>query len=508
MILKNAHKIQLKALTTILLGLFFFGSALGQEKSKINIHLADKQVYKKVGENDIFWLTGNVEYEHQGAIMQCDSSIYYRSENRFNAYGNVRINQGDTLMMTGDQMTYDGTSKILHITGNVFLSERKMRLSCKEIIYDRNINLAYYNTGGVLTQEDNRLSSVKGFYNATTKRFIFQQNVHLVNPEYEIIADTLEYASDSKIAYFLGPTEILADSTRIYCERGQYDTERDIAQLTQNAVITKKAQTIKGDNIYYEVKRGYGDITGNAFISDTVNNYVITGGRAKYREKPEYALVTDHPLYALNIDDDTLFITGDTLHVQTDADAKRKLRVYHNTKFYKRDFQGKCDSLLYAESDSTFYLYHDPVVWNEQNQLTADFIFMTTKSGDLDSLHMIGNAFLIAREDSIKYNQIKGRDMFGKFYSNELRTIFVEGNGQTVYYAYDEQEKEIGVNRADCSNLMIRIAESQVQRITFLTKPNATLYPPGQIPKGELFLKGFKQRFDEQLKGKADLLAP
>ena len=133
---------------------------------------------------------------------------------------------------------------------------------------------------------------------------------------------------------------------------------------------------------------------------------------------------------------------------------------------------------------------------------------MTTKSGDLDSLHMIGNAFLIAREDSIKYNQIRGRDMFGKFYDNELRSIFVEGNGQTVYYAYDEEEKQIGVNRADCSNLLIRLAESHVQRITFLTKPNATLYPPGQIPKGELFLKGFEQRFDEQMKSKADLLAP
>ena len=119
---------------------------------------------------------------------------------------------------------------------------------------------------------------------------------------------------------------------------------------------------------------------------------------------------------------------------------------------------------------------------------------------------MIGNSFLIALEDSTKYNQIKGRNMYGKFYENELRTIYVAGNGQTVYYAYDESDKEIGVNRADCSNLIIRMLESKVQRVTFLTKPNATLYPPGRIPRGELFLKGFRARFNERMNSKEELI--
>jgi hypothetical protein len=181
------------------------------------------------------------------------------------------------------------------------------------------------------------------------------------------------------------------------------------------------------------------------------------------------------------------------------------VRVYRNTRFFKSDFQGKCDSLIYTEQDSTFHLYHEPVVWNAANQLSADFIFMTTRNGNMDSLHMIDNAFLIALEDSSKYNQIKGRDMYGKFFENELRLIYVMGNGQTVYYAYDEEDKEVGVNRADCSNLIIRIKESKVERVTFITKPDAVLYPPYKIPKGELFLRGFNPRYEEQLKGKTDL---
>jgi len=506
LIQQTPNNILLKALATFLLGLFLFLPSQAQNKKKIVIRQADIHEYKKINGEDVAWLVGNVEYEHEGAIMNCDSSIYYRSQNRFEAFNNVRINQGDSIRMQGDKMTYDGTSKLMHITGNVWLTDGTMRLSCNEIIYDRAQNLAYYNSGGILTQDDNKLSSRLGFYNATTKRFVFQDSVRLVNPEYRIIADTLHYGSDNKTAYFFGPTEIIADSTSIYCEKGQYNTLKDIAQLTKKAIIIKKAQTIKGDSIYYQVKKGFGDITGNAYISDTVNKYVITGGRARYRENPEYALVTQNPLYALNIEDDTLYITGDTLNVVADVDLKRKVRVYRNTKFYKRDFQGKCDSLIYTETDSVFNLYNEPVVWNENNQLTADFIFMTTKKGNLDSLHMIGNAFLIALEDSTKYNQIKGRNMYGKFYENELRTIYVAGNGQTVYYAYDESDKEIGVNRADCSNLIIRMLESKVQRVTFLTKPNATLYPPGRIPRGELFLKGFRARFNERMNSKEELI--
>ena len=500
------HSISARALTYLMLGLFVSAQVYGQDK-RISIKHADNQEYRKTDGNDVFWLVGNVVYEHEGSIMKCDSSIYFRSENRFSAFGNVRINQGDTLHMQGDQLEYDGTSKLLHIIGNVRMNDGQMNLSCQEIIYDRNQDIAYYNAGGTLVQGDNFLVSKMGFYNAASKIFTFRDSVRLRNPKYNIEADTLRYGSENRIAYFQGPTYIRSDSATIYCEKGNYDTYNDIAKLTKHARIDKKAQTIKGDSIYYQVKQGAGEIFGHAYLSDTINKYVINGGYAKYRETPESALITQRPLYKLAIEDDSLFITGDTLRIELDANMKRKIRVYRHTRFFKSDFQGKCDSLIYTQEDSTFHLYHQPVVWNENNQLTADFIFMTTRKGNLDSLFMVGNAFLIAMEDSTKFNQIKGRNMYGKFVENELRSIYVSGNGQTVYYAYDEQDKEIGVNRADCSDLLIRIVESKVERVTFLTKPDATLYPPREIPKGELFLKGFNQRFREKLPSKEAMLA-
>lgn len=503
---KKTYNISQQALTFFLLGLFFFTLAQAQEKKKIVIRQADKQTYQKQGVNDVFWLVGHVVYEHDGAVMSCDSSIYMRSANTFSAFGNVHINQADTIQLHGDMMEYDGDTRLLILRGNVRLFDGKMNLTCNEIVYDRNLGYAFYSDGGILNQSANKLVSRVGSYNTNSKRFTFRDSVRLTNPNYHIVTDTLQYGSENEIAYFLGPTSIISDSTTIYCERGDFDTKRDVANLTKCGEIVKKAQTIRGDSIHYKAKTGIGRIYGNAYIQDTLNKYVITGGYAEYVEKPEFALVTKRPLYSLQMEKDSLFLTGDTLRVTTDSLKKRRVRVYNHARFYKSDFQGKCDSLIYTEQDSAFYLYQSPVVWNQNNQLTADFIFMTTRKGNLDSLHMIGNAFMIAREDSLKYNQIKGRDMYGLFNENELRSIYVSGNGQTLYYAYDDEEKQIGINRADCSNLRILIAESKVKRVAFLTKPNATLYPPGRIPQGELFLRGFNPRYAETFKNKEDLL--
>lgn len=505
MITRKRHKFFYNALTCLVLGLFVSTNAVSQNKN-ISIKNADSQTYKQVDGNDIVWLVGNVIYEHEGALMTCDSSIYFRSENRFNAFGNVRINQGDTLIIQGDMLEYDGSTKLMHLTNNVEMQDGDMTLFCEEITYNRQDATAYYTTGGTFKQNENTLVSKKGFYNANNKRFTFKDSVRLRHPSYTIDADTLRYGSETNITYFSGPTTIKTDSALIYCESGSYDTQNDIAILTQNARIEKQAQTIKGDSIYYQMGLKQGQLYRNVSITDTVNKYVITGGYGAYTEHPESAIITQKPIYRLDIEGDTLFITGDTLRVALDTNMKRRIRVYRHTRFYKSDFQGKSDSLIYTQQDGTFHLYHNPVVWNEDNQLTADFIFMTTRKGHLDSLFMLGNAFLIALETADKYNQIKGRNMYGKFVDNELRSIYVSGNGQTVYYAYDEQDKEIGVNRADCSDLLIRIKTNKVERVTFIKKPNATLYPPGQIPKGELFLKGFNQRFSEKLPSKEAFL--
>ncbi len=83
-------------------------------------------------------------------------------------------------------------------------------------------------------------------------------------------------------------------------------------------------------------------------------------------------------------------------------------------------------------------------------------------------------AFIINQEDSVKFNQIKGKTMVCHFRNNELSKIVVNGNGQTVYYAKDK-DQFIGVNIAQSSDLVITVKENKPDVIRFITKPISSI---------------------------------
>jgi len=104
---------------------------------------------------------------------------------------------------------------------------------------------------------------------------------------------------------------------------------------------------------------------------------------------------------------------------------------------------------------------------------------------------MYSSSFIISKEDSARFNQVKGKNLTGYFKDNKLRKVYVEGNGQTIYYA-KEKNKRTGVNKADCSDLLIYLKDNQVESITLLNKPDGTMYPPLELDPKELRLKDFK----------------
>ena len=489
----------------LLLPVFFFLSASAQKKKKKIKYTAEESVYEKNGDNDVIKLYKAVRFEHEGAVMTCDSAYFYRKENSFDAFSNIHVNQGDTVNVYCDEMNYNGTTKILDAEGNVRFSDKSMSLVTPSIRYNREDGSAVYTKGANITDPDNTLFSKIGVYNTKSEWFIFKDSVRLNSQKYSITADTLLFNSASGLARFRGPSLIESDSGYINCNYGDYDTQNDIAYFSNRCEIHDKASVLIGDTVYFNQTTGVGDLYGNVYMSDSIQRYTITGQHAYFQEEPEYALVTGDPLYTM-IDDqgDSLHIHGDTLRINTRLNGDRLILVYNNSKFFKSDFQGKCDSLVFDERDSTLRMYTEPVLWNGKSQLTANDIYMTLRNGKLDSIFMIKNAFILSQVDSVKFDQVRGKDMKGKFYDSELRSLFVIGNGQIVYTVVDDGKQQ-GINRADCSNIIVRLKNSEISEVVFMTKPNAKMYPLKDIPQGELILRGFNSRLDEKPNSKEDL---
>ncbi len=465
--------------------------AFSQKVKTIIIDNADITEFDNTGGEQRSRLLGNVKFRHEDVFMSCDSAHFFPELNTLNAYSRVHIWRGDTLDIYGDYLKYKGNTRLAEMRNNVILDDKENHLTTDKIDYDLENDLAYYFDGGTIVNGNNNLVSELGYYYSKEKLFFFKDSVIITNPDYTMYSDTLKYNTVSKVAYFLGPTDIISEENYIYCENGWYDTEKNISQFNKNAFLQNKEKILKGDSIYYERETGLGKAFINVQLIDTAQNLILLGNKAIYKEKSDYAMLTDRALMVQIDKGDSLFIHSDTIISVSDTIPEKKLiKAYNHVKIYRSDLQGKCDSLVYADVDSTFRFYGEPVLWSEANQLTADYIEIHTDSAGLYKIDMESAAFIISQEDSGRFNQVKGRDMEGWFKNNELYLIDVNGNGQTIYYAREKEEIQ-GVNTAESAFLKIYLKDRKIDRINFITKPDATYYPLQKFPPAATKLENF-----------------
>jgi lipopolysaccharide export system protein LptA len=488
---KNIYTFTCTFLTLNLLILLTGVPALSQKVTRIEI-LNSNSMEKDEKQINAIRYIGNVIFKHEDATMYCDSAYLYTEENLVKAFHNIHIEQGDTLDLYGDFLNYEGNKKLAQITQNVRLIDKETVLTTNNLDFNLQTNIGYYTNGGKIKNGDNNLESGTGFYYSKQKLFHFKDSVIVHNPDYTIYSDTLKYNTVSEIAYFLGPTEIIGKENYIYCENGWYDTKKNISQFNEKAYLKTKGQYLRGDSLYYERETGLGKAFDNVELFDSAQNIILKGRNAIYNEEPEYALLTDSAQFMQISDNDTLYVHADTLESMLDTTGLYKLmKAYYKVKIFRVDMQGKCDSMVYLERDSVFQFFGDPVLWSGENQLTADQINLHLADKKLNFIDLLASAFIVSRVDTVRYDQIKGKNMKGYFVNNKLVRIEVKGNGQTIYYAKDGEDL-IGINRAESSDLIIYLKDSKVVRINLILAPKATLYPPDGKEDFEKILKGFK----------------
>lgn len=474
--------------------LFLPAHLRAQKVTRLEIMNAELTAYDiKIGK-DARKLLGNVQLKHEDVFMSCDSAYFYASTGSVDAFSNVRVVQGDTLTLTGDLAHYDGESKIARVRRNVRLVNNDITLITDTLNYYRADGIATYRGGGELTQEDNRLISGRGRFLMDQEIFFFMDSVVIVNPEYTIQTDSLKYDTQSEISYFFGPTEIISEERYIYCENGWYDTRQDISFVTDHAFLEEAGRTLSGDTLYYEAEEGFGRARSNVVLVDTLENMTLKGNFGLYYSERETAMVTDSALMIQVDGTDTMYVHADTLRSLLNPDTTaqgRILKAYYKVKIYRTDIQVMCDSLVYIEADSAFDFFGEPVLWSEENQLTASQIRVIMMNQQLHRMYLTGVALVVSQKDSVKFDQMRGKEMTGYFRNNQLSRILVTGNGQTIYYAED-QDVIIGANKTACTDLIIYLKDNKISRVNYMTKPDGTYYPLEMFPSEEARLSDFK----------------
>jgi len=495
-----------------LLFLFILEFPLGgkaQQASKIEIIHANSLEYDESIIGKTKRLIGEVKLAHDGAIMYCDSAWMNQETNTVQAFNHIHIEQGDTLDLYGDKLDYDGNTKKALVTGKVVkLIDKDITLTTTIIHYNRNTGIANYENGGKIVDKKSTLTSQLGYYYSTSKDFYYRKNVKVVNKDYTIYCDTLRFNTQTEISYFLGPTHIIAkDSSKIYCEYGWNDTKKEISRFEKNAKVVSDKQVMLADTIFYNEKLKKGLAWCNVQIVDTAKHMNIAGDFVEYFKNKDSTLVTQNAILTQYDKKDTLFLHADTLRSFTPDTTKdeRKIRAYYKVRFFKTDIQGACDSLSFFQGDSLMRMYGQPVLWSDSNQITADTLYIKIFEGSVSDLFLRSNSFIVSREDSINFNQIKGRNMHAFLKENKLFKVLVEGNSETLYYAKEADGNDIGINKAESSNMLIWVKDNKVQKITFISKPTAILHPIKEMGPETRKLKDFKWLEEKRPKDKNDI---
>lgn len=505
--------------------------------NRLDIIAADRENFEKIeGKGDFLSLVGNVQLKQGVTYFYCDSAVLNQTANIIEAFGNVHINDADSVQTYSQYLRYLGKEKIAFLKKNVKLTDKKSVLTTDELEYNTDTRIGTYLKGGKVVDGPTILTSTEGFYYGETRDIYFKKKVFLNDPQYKVTTDTLLYNTYTQLARFTVPTKIVNGKRIVRTSEGYYDMKNKKAVFGKRPTVDDKDYTLTADDMAYDDSTGFGEAQGSVIYKskDTASAYTILANNVKSNSKTGAVLATQKPLMIIKQDRDSIYITGDTLYSGKltelekyrkvpdvsdslysvknkavnlkDSNSNRYFEAYFNVKIFSDSMQAVGDSLFYSFRDSTFRLFKDPIVWAQQNQITGDTIYLYTENKKPHRFYVFENALAINRAEKELFNQVKGNTINGIFKEGNIDFFRAKGSAEDIYYTADEQGGFIGVNRSTSDVIDVSFKERKPYKVVFRNNLQGTLSPIKQIKPDDLHVRGFKWFDEKRPKTKFELL--
>ncbi|MDR2286934.1 MAG: hypothetical protein LBE04_05610 [Prevotellaceae bacterium] len=286
------------------------------QKKKIRILNSDISKTIESDTGTISYFRYNVEIEHEGAVMKCDSSVLWPS-GIFEAFGNTKVTSGATVI-TGDKMIYSEITGKANVKGRiVYLTDGSSTLRTTEVDFDTETEIGYFEHGGAIVDSFRILESEKGYYYSKIKEFEFIGQVQSDTKDYVLQSDSMRYNTETKLFTFYSNTHIWSEDGYLYCDKGWYDSDKDIIFFYNNSYMLSSKQEIFADSIYYENLNKKGRMYSNIQVTDTAQKTIALADFADFDMNTEDFLMRRNPSVIMYDDKDSVFIRADTLYSVT-----------------------------------------------------------------------------------------------------------------------------------------------------------------------------------------------
>lgn len=456
--------------------------------------------------------------------------------NRDQAYYPVygTINQ-DSSKLSSKEGYYNTKTKFFRYIGDVEILNPSYLLCTDSLDYNTYTKEAIFKSFTTIKSRNGDLSAYKGKYNIKTKVSAFHGRAKVANISYSLEADTLSFDNISESGLAVGNVVFISfsDSLKVIGNKGQrignLGLTKIMGETITERIANKDTLYLASDTLWvYEKVVNSIDSSKTNLIKKPILITDSSKSNAKTIDSLKNLEVKNDSLKNILLKTDSLKIVGSSKknadskkleknnknsinnkdEVQTivnieketknsaEKDKKKdiiKIVADGKVKVFRKDFQSVCDSLIYNIKDSMIYFYTQPIIWNLDNQLEADSVIITLKNNKLKQLKMIQNGFVISQDTISNFNQIKGRKIDAYFDdTSALKTIKVEGNGESLYFALDEKNKIVGLNMVQCSSMQFNFGSKKIKQITFKGNPESTLISPKEITKTDMNLEKFE----------------
>ena len=539
-------------------------------------------------------VTGPARFLHNGTFLLCDTALWNLETKVIDAWGNVSILQDETVL-TSDNLKYLIDEDLAQFRGSVVqLTDKDHNtLRTRHLDYNTKDSVAVFSNGGSMRDKDGQIiESRNGSYDSKIKVFLFEDDVNMFTDSIFVKTSRLRYESDRNLAIFGEGTDAWQEDNMLSSERGWYDREREIFLFNDYVHVMTPDQEGWCDSLYFFRNTQDVEMLGQAQITDTTRNVFSLAGRIQYQDSLSRVTLTRKPAVITQTEEedgtvDTVYLGAEKLVYYTmkmydipaslvedsekrledlnvdpvgsfrkkaaeaaakaaeeaamndpnyrakkAADEARKssaapasvqedtlgtlavvdslavsdslavapldstkigfLEALRDVRIYKKNMQVVCDSLVYSDLDSLARLFKEPIIWQEvRRQYAADSITVVISDGAMEKASLMSNAFITIQEDSIMFDQIRATEMLAFFDDKGGLKRFDALGGASALFFIEENDALATVNKTDSKMLSATFKDGDIERIYYYDSPKNDGYPIVQMTEDEKLLKGF-----------------
>lgn len=449
-------------------------------QDKIELKNANELSGKVIDGQNVREATGNVEFVQGNVKVYCNSATQYIDANRVELRGNVRIYQ-DTLTLLTSKATYFGDDK---------------RAICE---------------GGVTLKDPNAtIRADGGVYFFNEAKAIFKGDVIVLNPQYRITSRELTYMRNTEDSFAKGNVIVTTDSAVIKANNIDFYKLQGKTFARENVSIESDSTIITSDSATNYSKEKKSHASGNVKIVSQNNNTIIYGNDIENFETENYTLLKGNArLIQIEENTDTLFIYSDTMEAY-----RKEPELYiakGNAEVIRNEFFAKAGTGIYFRTKETVSLSKEPIVWQENIQMTGDSIYAELPKKKLQTIYVKKiekensvSSFVISKNSDEyfknRYDQVSGDEIEIYFIDDKINRLDVTNNSTSIYFLY-EDSKANGMNKIEGEKIFTYFdSTGKVEKIKVDTNPKGEYIPETVINTQSLTLPGFELREDKPKK--------